>query len=218
MRPRVAQFANAIVIDVGCGVGDNLRYITRYARLFGTSMLKKRYALPRRCWVAWPIFSQLPLRRSLSRSTRSRALHEVLEHGKMTNSRCRNRPRSAFGRSILSLPTVIGSHHITGQGTFSALHEARRRRIVASSWIGGDGILAELSSMGAICNYCYVMSRLHVCLADCRSQTVAAEVCLPFSERRLIDVFAWIEPTRRREMDSDYSMLETSTFVVALKT
>jgi hypothetical protein len=68
-------------------------------------------------------------------------------------------------------------------------------------------------------NYCYVISHLYTyVLRTFGIRRSPVEVCLPFSRERLIvKLFSWVEPIRQREMRSNYSLLESSTFVVVLK-
>lgn len=217
--------ANAMVIDVGCGVGDNLRYIGRDdAKLFGIEYAEETARIAKTllgclAHVQTASAAAIPFP---DRHFDLALCIEVLEHveddeGSLSEIARVLRPG---GSLIISLPY---RHWFPSYFRLMG-HYRHYTRYDVEELLGRHGLavaeyLPNCPRWARFANYCYVISRLYTYalrIAGVRRSPV--EVCLPFSGRRLIDVlFAWIEPTRQREMNSDYSALETSTFVVALK-
>lgn len=216
---------NATVLDVGCGTGDNLRYVLRDdAQFFGieyaevTARIAKRL-LGHQTHVQAASATAIPF---LDQYFDLALCIEVLEHVEDNEKALREiiRVLRSGGSLILSLPyrhwfpsyfRLMGHiRHFTKTDVEAML--VRHGLVIAE-------YLPNFPRWSRFANYCYVISRLYTyALRVFGIRRSPVEVCLPFSRERLIDkLFSWIEPIRQREMHSNYSIRETSTFIVVLK-
>jgi len=216
---------DATVVDVGCGTGDNLRYILRdNAQYFGVEYAEETARIAKRL-----LGQQAHVQSASATAIPFPDQHfdlvlciEVLEHVEDDEKALGEIARvlRSGGNLILSLPyrhwfpsyyRLMGHlRHYTRTDVETML--ARHGLVVAE-------YLPNFPRWSRFANYCYVTSRLYTyVLRMFGIRRSPVEVCLPFSRERLMDkLFSWIEPIRQREMRSNYSTLETSTFIVALK-
>jgi len=215
----------ATVVDVGCGTGDNLRYILRdNAQFFGVEYAEETARIAQRL-----LGQQAHVQSASATAIPFPDQHfdlalciEVLEHVQDDETALSEIARvlRSGGSLILSLPyrhwfpsysRLMGHiRHYTRTDVEAML--ARHGLVIAE-------YLPNFPRWSRFANYCYVISRLYTyVLRTFGIRRSPVEVCLPFSRERLINkLFSCIEPIRQREMCSNYSMLETSTFIVALK-
>jgi ubiquinone/menaquinone biosynthesis C-methylase UbiE len=216
---------DATVIDVGCGIGDNLRYILRdNARFFGVEYAEETARLAQRL-----LGNQAHVQSASAMAIPFPDQHfdlalciEVLEHVEDDEKALSETARilRSGGSLILSLPY---RHWFPSYYRLMGHIRHYTRTDVESMLVRHGLVIAEylpnFPRWSRFANYCYVVSRMYTyVLRTFGIRRSPVEVCLPFSRERLIDkLFSWVEPIRQREMRSNYSMLETSTFVVALK-
>lgn len=213
----------ARVLDVGCGAGDNLRYILRDgASFFGIEYAEStarvaRSVLGNKADIATGSATDL---RFEDGSFDLVLCIEVLEHIADAEAACREivRVMRKGGALILSLPfrrwfpvyfELMGHFR---HYTRTDVEEMLRRH--------GLTVVEHLPNFprwSRFANYAYISCRIYVLflrLFGIRRSPV--EVTAPFGRQALMDVmFSWIEGMRAKELGIDYSHLETSTFVVA---
>ena len=214
-----------VVVDVGCGTGDNLLYIDRA----GTRLIGLEYAehtakiaktvLGDKADIHVASATLIPL---ANESCDLALCIEVLEHVEDDEKGVAEIARilRLGGCLILSLPYC---HWFPAyrklMGHFRHYTRSDVEQLLARHGLTIVEYLPNFPRWIRFANYCYVTAR--VCALGLRVVGIhrsPLEVRFPFSKERMVDkLFAWIEPVRKAEMDKKYSLLETSTFVVAKK-
>jgi SAM-dependent methyltransferase len=216
---------DARVIDIGCGTGDNLRYIIRDdATFFGIEYARETAAIATRTLGA-----RAEIRVGSAAAMPYRDGHfdfamciEVLEHMEQDERALGEIARvlRPGGSLIITLPyrywfasyfPLMGHfRHYTRSYLVNMLN---RHGFVVSEY------LPNFPNWSRFANYCYITCRLYAyALRVVGIRRAAYEVTLPWSRRKLLDqLFALIEPMRRQEARRDYSSMETSTFIAATR-
>lgn len=215
----------AKVLDVGCGTGDNLRYILRDKAVFFGLEYAERTAriaatiLEERAKIRVGSATEIPFDNDEFDLV---LCIEVLEHMEKDNEACREIARvlKHGGTLILSLPYrhwfpyyfgAMGHlRHYTRSDVEEMLHRAGLRI---------THYLPNYPRWSRFANYAYIGCRIYVLwlkIFGVKRSPVDAK--LPFSRRPLMEImFTMLEGMRRKEHDQDYAKLETSTFIVARK-
>jgi ubiquinone/menaquinone biosynthesis C-methylase UbiE len=216
---------NGKVLDVGCGMGDNLRYIQRsHATFIGLEYAESTVRAARRL-----LQGQATILRGSADAIPFGSEQfdlvlciEVLEHIEKDHEGCREIARvlKPGGALILSLPyrhwfpsyfKAMGHlRHYTRSDVYEVLREAGLRV---------TQYLPNYPRWSRFVNYAYVICRLYALLVGVFGiRPSPVEVKLPCSRRSLLELlFSMLDGMRARERDQDYAALETSTFVVARK-
>jgi SAM-dependent methyltransferase len=215
----------AKVLDVGCGTGDNLRYVLRkHAMFFGleyaerTAQVAKSILLGR-ADISVGSASEIPF---VDEEFDLVLCIEVLEHIDKDNEGCREIARvlKLGGALILSLPY---RHWFPSYfNTMGHLRHYTRSDVADMLLHAGLTVthyLPNYPRWSRFANYVYVSCRiLALLLTVFGVRRSPVEVKLFFSRRPLMEMmFSMLESMRRRERDQDYATLETSTFIIARK-
>jgi len=215
----------ASVLDVGCGAGDNLRYVLRdRASFYGLEYAEATARVAQRI-----LAGKADIRSGSATDLRFEddtfdlvLCIEVLEHIADAEKACGEiaRVMKNQGALILSLPfrrwfpayfRLMGHFR---HYTRSDVEELLRRH--------GLAVIQHLPNFprwSRLANYVYVLCRMYALLLRMFGMRRSpAEVRLPFARRAVMDIlFSGIDGIRRSERSLDYAALETSTFVVACK-
>jgi SAM-dependent methyltransferase len=213
----------AKVIDVGCGTGDNLRYILRdNATFHGIEYARETAAVARRTLgrsADIHVGSAASMPYETGEFTLALCI-EVLEHMEEDERAVGEIARivRTGGHLILSLPYRHWfSAYLPLMGHFRHYTRTNVVEMLDRHGFTVEEFLPNYPSWSRFANYCYIASRIYtMALRVVGVRRSPVEVTAPFSRRKLIDVlFAWIEPIRGSESRADYSAMETSTFVAA---
>lgn len=215
----------AVVLDVGCGTGDNLRYILRdKAEFFGLEYAEQTAAVAKkilgeRADVRVGSATAIPFG---DRQFDLIICIEVLEHISDDRAGFREIARvlKPGGTLILSLPyrhwfpsyykTMGHLRHYTRSDVEELLREAGL--IVKQH-------LPNYPRWSRFSNYIYISCRIYALfLRIFGVRRSPVEVRAPFAQRSLMQVlFSRIRKIRDGEQQLNYEQLDTSTFVVARK-
>ena len=216
----------AKVLDVGCGTGDNLRYIFRDQ----ASFVGLEYAAPT-ADIARKILGDRADIRVGSATAIPFANEqfdlvmciEVLEHisddGRGMSEIARVlRPGGVL---ILSLPYRHWfPFYFSTMGHFRHYTRSDVQNLLRGAGLTVTQYLPNYPRWSRIANYIYVSCRLYsLFLRAFGVRRSPVEARLPFSRRPMMEaLFTRLERVRESERHQDYARLETSTFVVAKKT
>lgn len=223
IRRHVAE--GGTVLDVGCGVGDNLKHVmhgnVRFAGLeyAQRSLERAKKVLPSDMDLRLGSATDIPFPLGFADLV---MCIEVLEH--IPNEQLALseifRVLKPDGHLVLSVPyrrwfpsyyACMGHiRHYTRSGLEKRLNDSGFSVI---EW------LPNYPRWHRAANYCYIACRMLAIAARAfRIRVLPHELRFPFSERRILDfLFDRIEPIKASEDSSDYTALETSTFVLCRK-
>lgn len=215
----------AKVLDVGCGTGDNLRYIFRdQADFVGleyappTAEVARRI-LGTRADIKVGSATDIPFENDQFDLV---ICIEVLEHIAEDERGMRDIARvlKSEGVLILSLPYRHWfSSYFSTMGHFRHYTRTDVEHLLGIAGLTVVQYLPNYPRWSRLANYVYICCRLYALLLRVFGvRRSPVEVRLPFSQRTMMSaMFAMLEDMRERERAQDYARLETSTFVVAKK-
>lgn len=226
---RDAAWANmpkgACVLDVGCGTGDNLRYILREeASFFGLEYAPKTAEIARTILgerAAIEVGSATSIPHKSDRFDLALCI-EVLEHVEDDEAACHEIARvlKPGGTLILSLPYRHWfPYYFTAMGHIRHYTRSDVVRFLESAGFEVERFLPNFPRWSRFANFVYVICRIHALfLRLFGKRRSPVEVKLPWARRPLmVSLFDRLENVRSIEQSLDYSQLETSTFVLARK-
>lgn len=212
----------AKVLDVGCGIGDNLRYIYRpdlelhgieYSRT--TAEMAKR-VLKGKASIQVASALEIPFPDAEFDLAMS---FEVLEHIEDDESAMKDIARvvKPGGFFLVTLPyNAWFKSYLPLMGHYR--HYSRTDVAGLLDRHGFDVLeyLPNYPQWSRYASYSYLLSRAYfLLLKPFGSKASPVQVAAPFSNRPLVDVLLEkLEPMRRREAGLDYSHLSTSTFLL----
>lgn len=219
--------AGGTVLDIGCGVGDNLKQVQREhgnVRFSGLeysqrSLERAKKALPNDVDLRLGSAVEIPFSAEYADMV---MCIEVLEHIPDEHQALREifRVLKRDGHLILSVPyrRWFPSYY-TCMGHIRHYTRTGLERLLAEKGFSVVEWLPNYPRWHRFANYCYVACRVLALAA--RVVGIRAhphELRFPFSERRILDfLFDRIEHIKSSEDASDYATLETSTFVLCRK-
>lgn len=217
--------AGAEVLDVGCGTGDNLRYVLRdNACFFGLEYAPRTAEIARRLLggrATVDVGSATAIPHAPTRFDLALCI-EVLEHVDDDGAASCEIARvlKPGGALILSLPYRRWfPYYFTAMGHIRHYTRSDVVCLLDSAGFDVERYLPNFPRWSRLANYVYVTCRIYALLLRlCGIKRTPVEVRLPWARRPLmVSLFGRLEALRRREQSLDYSRRETSTFVLARK-
>ena len=216
---------NARVLDVGCGMGDNIRSILRTQNAFIGLEFAERTAkaanrlLARRANILRGSADGIPFRNDEFDLV---LCIEVLEHIEKDYDGCREIARvlKPGGALILSLPYRHWfPSYFRGMGHLRHYTRTDVEKIVRDAGLTVTNHLPNYPRWSRFANYAFITCRIYALILSMFGiRRSPVEASLPLSRRPIMEImFAMLEHLRERERDQDYTKLETSTFIVAQK-
>lgn len=215
----------ARVLDVGCGAGDNLRYILRdQASFYGLEYAEStaRVAQKMLTGKAQIMNGSATELQFEDDSFDLVVCLEVLEHIADAEKACSEIARVMKNRGalVLSLPFRRWfPAYYRLMGHFRHYTRPEVEEILQRYGLTVIQHLPNFPRWSRFANYIYVLCRIWTLVLRLFGvRRSPAEARLPFARRALMEVlFSWIDGIRASERSLDYAALETSTFVVARK-
>jgi len=212
----------AKLLDVGCGVGDNLRYIYRpdlelhgieYSR--ATAAMAKR-VLGDKASIQVASAHDIPFGDAEFDMAMS---FEVLEHIDDDRAAMKEIARvvKPGGYFLITLPyNAWFKSYLPLMGHYRHYSRDEVRQLLTEAGFEVVRHLPNFPRWSRYASYAYLTSRAYsMVLRPFGSKANAAQVRLPFSKRPMNEVLLdKLEPLRLREAEQDYSRLPTSTFVL----
>jgi SAM-dependent methyltransferase len=217
--------AHGRLIDVGCGTGNNLRYVIRPdTKSYGIEYAENSARIARVM-----LGDDADIRIASATAIPFHDEHfdfamciEVLEHIEDDGAALGEIARilRPGGHLVISVPYRHWfPSYFPLMGHFRHYTRDHLEEMLLSRGFCVVQHLPNYPRWSRFANYCSVACRAYsLVLRAFGIKSSQIDVRAPFSDRRLLDVlFSWIEQIRKREGDSDYSRLTTSTFVLAMK-
>ena len=216
---------NGTVLDVGCGVGDNLKSVYRENVKFkgleysANSLARAKRVLPSDVEVIQGSAVDMPFQ---SNSSDLMMCIEVLEHipDQYQALRDMHRVLKPDGVLVLSVPyrRWFPSYY-TYMGHIRHYTRGELQQLLAESGFSVIEWLPNYPRWNRLANYCYLLCRMLALVARVGGKRVHPhELCFPFSKKRILDFFFdRIEKVRFAEDSVNYASLDTSTFVLCKK-
>jgi len=213
---------NCTVLDVGCGVGDNLKSVYRENVAFkgleysATSLARAKRVLPADVELKLGTAVTMPFQ---SASADLIMCIEVIEHipDQYQALREMHRVLKPGGVLVLSVPyrRWFPSYY-TFMGHIRHYTRDDLQELLAVFGFPIIEWLPNYPSWHRLANYCYMLCRAITIIANLFGrQKFPHELGVPFSKKLVLDIlFDQIEDIRAREDSIDYATLNTSTFVL----
>lgn len=213
---------NGTVLDIGCGVGDNLKLVYRENLIFkgleysANSLARARRALPSDVELQQGSAVDMPFQSS---SSDLMMCIEVLEHipDQYQALREMHRVLKPEGVLVLSVPYRRWFPcYYTFMGHIRHYTRGDLQQLLTGSGFTVIEWLPNYPRWHRLANYCYMLCRVLAIVARVGGKKVYPhELRLPFSKKTVLDfLFDRIESIRLVEDDIDYASLDTSTFVL----
>lgn len=213
---------NGTVLDIGCGVGDNLKLVYRENLVFkgleysANSLARARRVLPNDVEMKQGSAVDIPFQSS---SADLMMCIEVLEHipDQYQALREMHRVLKPEGLLIVSVPyrRWFPSYY-TYMGHIRHYTREELQQLLTESGFAIIEWLPNYPRWHRLANYCYMFCRVLTIAAKVSGKKVYPhELRLPFSKKTVLDfLFDRIEGVRLVEDNVNYASLDTSTFVL----
>lgn len=222
---REKSFKNSLVLDVGCGIGDNLNsLLSEELRLFGVEYSEPSLAIAK---------SLLPSSVELKQGSATELPYdsnrfdvilctEVIEHiaDHWQALREISRVLKSGGLLILSVPYRHWfPSYFYLMGHYRHYTKDELTDILSKLQFNILEYLPNYPNWHRLANYCYVFTRIVAITYRIFGKRVSPhELKIPFTKTLLLSkLYKLLEPVKQRDEHKNYEYLQTSTFVLAQK-